>query len=125
VILLDTHAAVWFSLAEGLGRQSQILARKALAEDRLAISAISFWEVALLISDSPAQLRKSLLDGGVIELPLTGDIALRSVDLGNFPSDPADRFIMATALIHNAVLLTADEQLLGWRHSVKRQNASK
>jgi len=131
VILLDTHAIIWFTTDSGLGKKSQRLADKALAEDRLTVSAISFWEIALLVAkgrikyiDSAAELRQRVLDAGIIELPLTGDIALRAVDLASLPSDPADRFIVATAIVHGAMLMTADEQLLSWRHPVKRQDAN-
>jgi PIN domain nuclease of toxin-antitoxin system len=130
VILLDTHAAIWFALDDGLGRRSQAMADQALAEDRLTVSAISFWEIALLAAkrrlkpNTPAtELRRSLLAAGVLELPLTGEIALRAVDLGSLPADPADRFIVATAIIHQATLITADDHLLAWRHTIKRQNA--
>jgi PIN domain nuclease of toxin-antitoxin system len=54
---------------------------------------------------------------------LTGDIALRAVELENLHSDPADRFIAATAIVHDATLMTADESLLAWRSKVRRQNA--
>ena len=131
MILLDTHAIIWFTTDSGLGKKSQRLADKALAEDRLTVSAISFWEIALLVAkgrikyiDSAAELRQRVLDAGIIELPLTGDIALRAVDLASLPSDPADRFIVATAIVHGAMLMTADEQLLSWRHPVKRQDAN-
>jgi PIN domain nuclease of toxin-antitoxin system len=40
VILLDTHAAIWFTTDSGLGRRSQAIADEALANDRLAVSAI-------------------------------------------------------------------------------------
>jgi PIN domain nuclease of toxin-antitoxin system len=129
VILLDTHALLWLADAR-LGRRSQSMADQALVEDRLAISAISFWEIAVLISrsrlkavESAIALRKEVLDGGAIEVPLTGDIAIRAVDLGNLPYDPADRFIVATAIVHDAILMTADERLLKWRHALKRQDA--
>lgn len=108
------------------------MARAALAEDRLTVSAISFWEIALLVAKdrvktlrSAAEIRDQALKTRVIEIPLTGDIALRAVALGNLPGDPGDRFIMATAIIHNAVLMTADAQLLAWKHTVKRQHAGK
>jgi PIN domain nuclease of toxin-antitoxin system len=126
VILLDTHALVWFTTDAGLGKKSQALADQALADDRLAVSSISFWEIALLIAknrlksiDSAEKLR------GVIELPVTGEIALRAVDIANLPDDPADRFIMATAIVHGATLMTADDRLLGWKHAIRRQNAEK
>jgi PIN domain nuclease of toxin-antitoxin system len=129
VILLDTHALLWLADAR-LGRRSQSMADRALVEDQLAVSAITFWEISILIArgrlravESAAALRKQVLDDGAIEVPLTGEIAIRAVDLGNLPSDPADRFIIATAIVHNAVLMTADEQLLKWRHTLKRQDA--
>jgi len=71
----------------------------------------------------PAELRADLLDTGVIELALTGDIALLAVDLKTLHGDPADRFIIATAIMHDATLVTADARLLRWRGRVKRQNA--
>jgi PIN domain nuclease of toxin-antitoxin system len=71
----------------------------------------------------PAELRAELLDTGIIELALTGDIALLAVELKNLHGDPADRFIAATAIAHDATLMTADAQLLRWRGKVRRQNA--
>jgi PIN domain nuclease of toxin-antitoxin system len=131
VILLDTHAAVWLASDEPvLGQKSCTLALAARAENQLAISAISFWEIALLAAKDrlelhrrPAELRAELLDTGVMELALTGDIALLAVELKNLHGDPADRFIVATALMHDATLITADARLLRWRGKVKRHNA--
>jgi PIN domain nuclease of toxin-antitoxin system len=133
VILLDTHAAIWVASDDpALGKRSRAAARMALGQDQLAVSAISFWELALLIAkgrlksfDSAAEMRAQILHGGIVELPLTGDIALRAVDLGNLPGDPADRFIAATAICHGATLITADDHLLTWRHSLKRMDARK
>jgi PIN domain nuclease of toxin-antitoxin system len=133
VILLDTHAAIWVASDDpALGKRSRTAAYAALGQDQLAVSAISFWELALLIAkgrfrslDSATEVREQILHGGIIELPLTGKIALRAVDLGNLPGDPADRFIVATAICHDATLITADDRLLAWRHSVKRIDARK
>lgn len=133
MILLDTHAAIWFTAGdEALGKQSEALARQALVEDRLVVSAISFWEIAMLTAkrrlesiDNPADQRTKILSAGIHELSLTGDIALLAVELQNLHGDPADRFIAATAIAHGATLMTADKRLLNWRHKVKRQNASK
>jgi PIN domain nuclease of toxin-antitoxin system len=131
VILLDAHAAVWLASDDpALGRRSCAMALAARAENKLAISAISFWEIALLVAKNrlelhyqPAELRAELLDTGVIELALTGEIALLAVALKNLHGDPADRFIAATAVVHEATLLTADSRLLRWRGKVARQNA--
>jgi PIN domain nuclease of toxin-antitoxin system len=133
VILIDTHVAIWIATETGsIGRQSKSLIESAAREERLLISAISFWEVALLVSKrrlsigkTPSQLREQLLDGGVTELPVTGPIALLAVDLKELHGDPADRLIAATAVIQGATLMTADADLLRWRHSIQRQDASK
>ena len=132
MILLDTHVALWIATDTSLGKHSRALVEQALTEDGLAISAISFWEISLLISKNrfktlktAATLRAELLDTGIVELPLIGPIAILAVHLQNLHGDPADRFIAATAIAHNAILMTADKPLLRWRHKVKRQNASK
>ncbi|GIX28487.1 MAG: ribonuclease VapC [Burkholderiales bacterium] len=132
-VLLDTHAVVWYATEDArLGRRSRSIANAAASSGMLAVSAVSFWEIALLAAkkrlqlfDSPAVLRALLLDSGIHEFALTGDIALLSVEL-SLHGDPADRFIAATAIVHRATLVTADQRLLGLRHrGLKRQNASR
>jgi PIN domain nuclease of toxin-antitoxin system len=131
VILLDTHAAIWLAIDEGLGAQSQKLADQAQADDGLAVAAISFWELAMLIAKrrlravkSASELRTKLLGADIRELPLTGDIAILAGELDALHGDPADRMIVATAIAHDATLMTADENLLKWQHRLKRQDAS-
>jgi PIN domain nuclease of toxin-antitoxin system len=130
VILLDTHAAVWLAIDQRLGKQSQTIADKALADDRLTLSAFSFWELGMLIAKrrlralkSAGELRAKLLGAGIRELPLAGDIAILAAELEGLTGDPADRIIAATAIRHDATLMTADANLLQWRHGLKRQNA--
>jgi PIN domain nuclease of toxin-antitoxin system len=130
VIVLDTHAAIWFAIDKGLGRQSQTIADRAWAEDRLAVSAFTFWEMAMLIAKgrlrtlrSAGEQRARLLTAGLHELHVTGDVAILAAELENFHGDPADRIIAATAIAHAATLVTADANLLRWRHRLKRQNA--
>ena len=51
MILLDTHVAIWMIGDERmLGAQSRKIIRSAREENKLAISAISFWEIALLVA---------------------------------------------------------------------------
>jgi PIN domain nuclease of toxin-antitoxin system len=131
VILLDTHAALWFAMDNGLlGKRSQRTIDRALEDDQLAVSVISFWEITLLIAkrrvrsiDSAAETRDFILRAGIGELPLTGEIAILAGELDSLHGNPADRFIAATAIRHDATLVTADEKLLRWRHSLRRQNA--
>ena len=132
MILLDTHCAIWFTTDSGLGKRSQAIADEALAADQLAISVISFWEISMLVAkrrlrsvDSASKLREVVLNSGINEIPLTGDIAILAGNLESLHGDPADRFIVATAIAHEATLMTADARLLEWRHKLRRQNAEK
>ena len=72
---------------------------------------------------SPTEQRTKLLAAGIRELPLTGEIAIIAGELENLHGDPADRIIAATAIAHDATLMTADENLLRWPHPLKRQDA--
>jgi PIN domain nuclease of toxin-antitoxin system len=129
-LLLDTHALLWLTAENPrLGRRSRQLALTALSEGRLFVSVISFWEIAWLIArgrldfDADAQrLRTDVLSTGIQELALAGPAALAAATLDLHP-DPADRFIAATAVVHDAALVTADERLLGWKHPLKRHDA--
>ena len=106
------------------------IARQAVKENELAISAVSFWEIALLITkhrlrppETANEMRQRILSEGAIELPLTGQIAILAGELDGLHADPADRFIAATAIAHDAMLMTADDRLLQWRHGMRRHNA--
>jgi PIN domain nuclease of toxin-antitoxin system len=120
VIVLDTHAMLWWTEeADLLGPRSREMAGQADAERQLAISAASIWEVALLVSRGRLKLkltipefRKRLLDAGVLELAIDGQIAIDAVALDLPHRDPFDRIIVASAIAHNATMLTADRQIL-------------
>lgn len=133
MILLDTHALVWMDTdAADLGLTARRLIRQAWGVQQLAVSAVSFWECAMLhargriiLPESPSAWRTDLLQAGLIEWPVDGDIAILAADLVSLPKDPADRFIAATAIVHRATLMTADERLLKWQHTVRRHNAAR
>ena len=105
---------------------------QAWKNDVVAVSAISFWECALLEQRERIQLplevgvwRADLLQAGIKEIALDGRIALLASALEYFSRDPADRFIAATALHWDALLLTADTSILDWQSDLPRQNARK
>lgn len=105
MILLDTHTLIW--LDEGsdrLGTKSREAIDTALENNELFVATISFWEAAMLIEKGRLTMqtgldewRRSLINYGLQELPLTGEIAISSARLPNFQGDPADRIIVATA----------------------------
>ena len=69
-----------------------------------------------------AAMRADVLSTGIQELALGGPTAIAAAALDLHP-DPADRFIAATAVVHDAALITADERLLAWKHPLKRHDA--
>jgi PIN domain nuclease of toxin-antitoxin system len=121
-LLLDTHIWLW-SLAEP-GRLARRVARELEdPENEIWISPISTWEVLMLcrngrivLSNDPAVwIAEALRRVGLREAALNHDVALRSAAINLPHADPADRFIAATALAYDLVLVTADERLLAWR----------
>ena len=85
------------------------------------MSAISFWEIAMLQDTGRLTLlhdtrhwRRELLQQGLVELPIDGDTGIRAAGLEGFHGDAADRLIVATAMAGRR-LATADRRILGWR----------
>ena len=60
---------------------------------------------------------------GIQEVPVSGDIGILAAELEDFPRDPADRIIAATALTRGATLITADTSILGWQGTLSRHDA--
>jgi PIN domain nuclease of toxin-antitoxin system len=131
VILLDTHVLLWLDRDDAsLGVDTRASIAEAWDAGRVAVSAISFWEVALLhqrgrvaLRCSASKWRTDWLEAGLQELPLDGATALLGAGLRDFHADPADRFIAATALRHQACLLTADRLILAWPGTLQRTPA--
>ena len=130
-VLLDTHALVW--LMEGevrLGPEARQLADTAVRNDGLLVSAMNFWEVAMLarrrrlvVAQPVANWRRRVLELGVVEIPVSGDIGVLATELEGFPPDPVDRIIAATAVVHGATLITAGTSILEWKGHLSRHDA--
>lgn len=118
-LLLDTHIWIW-SDAEPHRLSSEVARELASPENERYLSAVSVWEATLLlekkrirpVEDFGEWLEKSKLELGLIEVPLTWDIAyeIRYTILGY--RDPGDRFLVATANVYDLTLVTADERLM-------------
>jgi PIN domain nuclease of toxin-antitoxin system len=127
MILLDTHILVWVDQGnEKLDNTVRKQLDTALADDSLAISAISFWELAMLQAKGKIQLpslkrwRIELLDMGLQEIPVDGECGIEANKLDSFHPDPADRLIVATAIHYDATLVTADRRILTWAGKLNR-----
>lgn len=117
MIVLDTHTWIWWaSDPPRLGRRG----RAALeAADRVGVPAICCFEVAaalargrITIDRSPLEwLEQALALPRVELLPMTPAIAVKATQLGTFHGDPADRVIVATAILHAATLVSRDTNI--------------
>lgn len=119
MILLDTHVLVW--LVGARERLSPLASEAVDAAHELAISLASVQEIAYLAArgrlsmDRPvdawiaAVLR--VLEVRAIAPTISTALRAGSLDPVEFHGDPADRLIYATAVEHDAKLISADEQL--------------
>jgi PIN domain nuclease of toxin-antitoxin system len=123
VILLDTHAWLWW-----VSEPSRLSARAREAiegDTRVGVSTVSVWEVATLHRrgritldrDVRDWVARSVSDGRIDSFwPPTVDVALvaAGLDGASFPGDPADRLIFATARVAGGRLVTRDERILSF-----------
>lgn len=131
VILLDTHVLLWLRVGNArLGPRARQAIDEAWQAGEVCVSAISFWEVALLIEKGRVRFpedvslwRQEQLAKGMVEIPVSGAIGIRAALLAGFPRDPADRLIVATTLEGHR-LVTADERILAWPGKLDRLRAT-
>lgn len=131
MILVDTHALVWFVDGQSnLGPMAREMTETALKGDAGYVLAMSFWELAMLrvqgrlnFETSVAAWRKTTLVQGFIKTPVTGDIGIAAAELEEFHADPADRFIVASAVLNGLTLITAERRILDWPGQLRRHDA--
>jgi PIN domain nuclease of toxin-antitoxin system len=119
VILLDTHVVAWAANdSKQLSREAASAIRRARRSGGLAVSGITVWELALLVSSGKVQVYGSvetslrLLLEGVTILPITPEIAALTTQFpDDYPRDPSDRLIGATARADGMTLVTRNERI--------------
>jgi PIN domain nuclease of toxin-antitoxin system len=113
-LLIDTQVFLWFE--SGSTRLSEAL-RKTIArsDERVFISAASFWEIAikrrtgkLVLDGSP---RAAAAAAGFVELPIEAADAETTGELNWEHRDPFDRMLVAHCLNRAMTLVTADAAL--------------
>ena len=127
-MVLDTVVLLWMSQGSPrLGRQVSLVIEQAAGNGRLRFSAISMLEVSRLhwqeridLQKTPGVWLRGLLDRGILEIPVTAEIADLAGSLKvrhGFHSDPMDQLIAATAMMTRSKLITSDRRILGWAES--------
>lgn len=128
MIVLDTHALIWW--VSGNARLSDpareaIEAERASEAGQLLVSAITAWEIAMLVERGRLVLTMDVDDWldtvasieGVHFVSVNNAVAVQSVRLpGDFHSDPADRMITALARHHAVPVVTADRKIRDYQH---------
>ena len=130
MILLDTQVLLWIRRGDSqLGERSRRRIEFALRDGEAAVSAFTFWEVAMLHEKGRMDLlrdvgswRQDLLGDGLFEITVSGAIGIRANQLVDFHGDPADRIIVATALQGHR-LITSDQGILDWSGALDRMDA--
>ena len=121
MILLDTHAWVWWAASSA--HLSKKAAKTISSANTVFISVISCWEVAMLVAknrlvldrDVEVWLDSALKMPGVELVPLTPRIAVQSTRLGqDFHGDPADRILVSTAMEYGCPIISKDEKILSF-----------
>lgn len=133
MLLLDTHVLVrCVHGGRSVGAHAQAAIDRALTRDALFASALSYWEIAMLVEaqriklgTSESAFRTKVRDRGIRELDVDSEIAIAAGELPRSHADPADRMLVASAMSRDLTLVTADAKLLEWRmHGYAAQDAT-
>ena len=120
MVLVDTHVVIWLALEpERISKKARIAIEETRRRgDGLAISDMTLLEIAMMANKNRITLNSTLesflseVESRFIVLPISARICVRALGLpANFPNDPADRIIAATALVEGILLVTADAEI--------------
>lgn len=122
MVVLDTHAWVWWVGGPGCPGLSPAAQRCIEGATSIGVPATSCVEVAWLVRHGRLRfdrepltwMQQALARPKVELLPTTPEVAVRASELVWDHRDPADRLIVATALVHRAPLVTADAAILAF-----------
>ena len=125
LILLDTHIWLWLmsGAVKAVSPKLRALVDKLAPESRVRISAISTWEIGILISKNRISLGenpqeyvyRAIRDLNIGAEAITAEIAMDSAFLPEgLHGDPADRILIATAKHIDATLITHDKEILAY-----------
>jgi len=122
-LLLDSHVWLWTVSGEAaLGRKTKAAIQDRAERNAVAISGISFWELAIksakgklqLLPDVREWLRAASRVPGLGVIDVDRELMLRATTLDWAHGDPADRVLVATAILHDLELATADAMIIAY-----------
>ena len=121
MILLDTHVLLWLAKDPAkLSKPATLALRKASKSAGLSIASITLWEIALLITRGRIRAQgtvqgflQQLVEASRVRVrEITPEVAALAMQFpDDFPADPGDRLIAATARADGATLVTADQRI--------------
>ena len=121
MILLDTHVVLWLAFEpEKVTRKAhKRISEARSANEELAVSGITLLELATMASKGRFQVAMRIeqfleeVEAAFTVLPFTARASARTLELpDDYPRDPADRIIGATALAEGSTLVTADQSII-------------
>ena len=114
-LLLDTHILLW-SLVDGRRLSRREIAALADPNNRLFVSVVSFWEIAIKSRDGRLEAPDDLVRrvGAISRLEILqvgADHAWRVRSLPTLHRDPFDHLLIAQAMCENMTLVTRDAMM--------------
>lgn len=118
-LLLDTHIFLW-SFLQPERLTHDVAAALEGTDNEIWLSPITTWECLVLarkgrvrlLPEATIWLRERLETLGPREAHLNHEIAMESERIDLPHPDPADRFLAATAIVFDLILVTADDRLM-------------
>ena len=112
--ILDTHIVLWFLNGEKLTAKTKEL----ITNGENYISVVTLWEVAIKMNIGKysynggfSAFRELVRSNGFDVLPIKEEYMERLLTLPLVHRDPFDRLIIATSIIEEMAIITADENI--------------
>ena len=117
--LVDTQTVIWMTQDDArLSDPAKEILSRGRREGTLAIADVTLREVSMLVWKARVTLPISLgaylafIESMFTVIPIDSVIAERSVRFSkNYPNDPADQLIGATAVVRGMALVTVDQEI--------------
>ena len=123
MILLDTCALIWIVNNDPVLPAALTAVERAVRAAELYLSPVTAWEIGTLVTrgrlvldvSAEVYVSRAFSRPGVQIAALTPEIAVRSSHLpGTLHGDPADRMLIATAMLMGLKLMTRDRRILDY-----------